>query len=259
MMIKLIHGDCLEEMGKLIDDGIKVDMVLTDIPYGTTGCKWDTIIPFKEMWACLNQITYDKTPIVLFSSQPFTSELVTSNLHHFKHEWIYQKKSGTNFGGYKYGPARVHENIEVFCKTSPYYYPIKEAKPQSSIERQKYGHNNGGVVEHNTITRPKYEANELPLDRYPQSVRKINNLKPSDRGLHPTQKPIELLKYLIMTYTKQGDTVLDFTMGSGSTGVACQECCRNFIGIELEKQYYDIAVKRMESYQSNLDFERWRK
>lgn len=249
---RLIQGDCLEEMDKLIRGGQKVDLILCDLPYGTTQCNWDSIVPFKDMWERINQLVYDKTPVVLFSHQPFTSELVHSNLSWFKHEWIYQKKSGTNIATYKYCPAKVHENVEVFCKTTPNYYPIKEPKPKSTLSRQKYAQKGGGNLETNTVKRLVYEPNSLPNDRYPQSVRKINNLKPSDRGLHPTQKPIELLEYFINTYSKQGDTVLDFTMGSGSTGVACLQTNRNFIGIELDEKYYNIAKKRCSNYQSKL-------
>ena len=245
LSIKLIHGDCITEMQKLINDDVKVDLILTDPPYGTTSCRWDNIIPFKPMWECINKLTNDKTPIILFSSQPFTSEIVHSKIKWFKHEWIYQKKNGTNFASYKYAPAKVHENILVFCKKSPNYYPIKEPKAESSIKREKYGNKGTETHEYNGLKTLAYEGGSRDVLKYPISVRKINNLNPKNRGLHPSQKPVELLEYLIKTYSKEDELVLDFTMGSGSTGVACQNTNRNFIGIELEKEYFDVAVKRL--------------
>jgi len=253
-MFKLIQGDCLEVMQSLIDDGVKVDMILTDPPYGTTACKWDSIIPLDKMWECITPLIYDKTPIIFFSQQPFTSELVHSKLSWFKHEWIYQKKSGTNWGSYKYAPAKVHENIIVFCKKSPNYYPIKEKKADSTIARQKYVIKGSEKKwEHNSLKTLPHEPNTLGDLRYPISVRTINNLKSDDRGLHPTQKPVELLEYLIKTYTNENDLILDFTMGSGSTGVACINTNRQFIGIELDKDYYQIAQERCKNYQTKLE------
>ena len=248
----LIQGDCLEEMRKLIDKDIKVDLILTDPPYGTTACKWDSVIPLTEMWENIDKLTHNKTPIIFFAQQPFTSKLVSSNYKYFKHEWIYQKKVGTNWGSYNYAPAKVHESILVFCKKSPNYYPIKEKKSESTLQRQKYDkksykHKKG---EHNQLETSPHKANTLDEYKYPISIRKINNLK--DRGYHPTQKPVELLEYLIKTYSKENDTVLDFTMGSGSTGVACQNLNRDFIGIELDKDYYNIAKHRINNTQTKL-------
>lgn len=244
---KLINGDCIEEMQKLIDKDIKVDLILTDLPYGTTTCKWDSIIPLDKMWECIEKIVSDKTPILFFAQQPFTSRLVSSNYDYYKHEWIYQKKGGTNFTVFRYAPAKVHESVLVFCKTSPYYYPIKEPKAESTISRDKYDFNPPSTsIEYNSVKKRKaVKGNTRDNLKYPITVRQINNLKPSDRGLHPTQKPVELLEYLIKTYSNENDTVLDFTMGSGSTGVACVETNRNFIGIELDKKYYDIAKQRI--------------
>ena len=191
----------------------------------------------------------DKTLILFFAQQPFTSRLVSSNYDYYKHEWIYQKKSGTNFTVFRYAPAKVHESVLVFCKTSPYYYPIKEPKAESTISRDKYDFNPPSTsIEYNSVKKRKaVKGNTRDNLKYPITVRQINNLKPSDRGLHPTQKPVELLEYLIKTYTDEDDLVLDFTMGSGSTGVACQNLNRDFIGIELNKEYYEIAKKRIKS------------
>ena len=248
-MIRLIQGDCLIEMQKLAEEDVKVDMILTDLPYGTTTCKWDSVIPLDKMWECIEKIVSDKTLILFFAQQPFTSRLVSSNYDYYKHEWIYQKKSGTNFTVFRYAPAKVHESVLVFCKTSPYYYPIKEPKAESTISRDKYDFNPPSTsIEYNSVKKRKaVKGNTRDNLKYPITVRQINNLKPSDRGLHPTQKPVELLEYLIKTYTDEDDLVLDFTMGSGSTGVACQNLNRDFIGIELNKEYYEIAKKRIKS------------
>ena len=207
MSYKLINGDCLKEMDKLIKDNIKVDLILTDPPYGTTACKWDTIIPFNEMWSKLNRLSYDNTPIILFGSQPFSSQLILLNLDMFKYELIWDKIKGKQPLLSKVQPMKSHENIMVFCKKT------------SKID------NKGS--------------------RFPVSVLRF---KKTDYGVcHPTQKPIKMLEYLIRTYSNKNDTVLDFTMGSGSTGVACKRTNRNFIGIELDKDYYNIAVDRIEN------------
>ena len=202
---ELIQGDCIEEMQKLIDKDIKVDLILTDLPYGTTTCKWDSVIPLDKMWECIEKIVSDKTLILFFAQQPFTSRLVSSNYDYYKHEWIYQKKSGTNFTVFRYAPAKVHESVLVFCKTSPYYYPIKEPKAESTISRDKYDFNPPSTsIEYNSVKKRKaVKGNTRDNLKYPITVRQINNLKPSDRGLHPTQKPVELLEYLIKTYNYQ--------------------------------------------------------
>lgn len=250
----LINDDCLKAMERLINDGIKVDMIFTDLPYGTTQCKWDTIIPLEPMWTLIKElINDDKTPLLFFAQQPFTSKLVSSNYEWYRHEWIYQKKRGTNFGSYKYAPAKVHESILVFSKKTPYYHPIKEPKAERTILREKYDYKRDDTEwEYNKLKTLSHKANTLSTLRYPISVRQINNLKSFDRGLHPTPKPLELLEYIIKTYSKEDDTVLDFTMGSGSTGVACLNTNRRFIGIELDKKYFDIAKDRINNPQTKL-------
>ena len=249
MDFELINGECINEMNKLAKNGMKFDLVLTDPPYGTTACNWDSIIPLKSMWNCLDKLTYDKTPIVLFSNQPFTSRLVDSKIQWYRCEWIYQKKTGTNFATYKYQPSKIHENVIVFSKKSPNYYPIKEKKKESSIKRDKYVRNaSGRKIESNNLKEYSTYPTRNSMYKYPSTIRKINNLKTEDRGLHPTQKPIELMEYFIKTYSRKGDVVLDFTMGSGTTGVACANTGRNFVGIELDKKYFDIAKERINSY-----------
>ena len=248
----LIHGDCITEMQKLIEEGAKVDLILTDLPFGVTANKWDNIIPFSSMWDCIKDIIYERTPIVFFATQPFTSKLVCSKLDWFRYEWIYHKRVGSNFGACKYQPMKEHEEILVFGKKSPHYYPIKEERKGSGAQRVKYKFNTCTKTDNYNDTlklQPPKNCTEL---RYPSTVRYYNNRSKGNVGSHPTQKPVELLKYLIKTYTNENDTVLDFTMGSGSTGVACLQTNRNFIGIELEEKYYNIAKERCSEYQSEL-------
>ena len=246
--VKLIQGDCLKVMQDLIADGVKVDLIVTDPPYGITDNKWDNIISFELMWECIKQIRSDKkTPILFFASQPFTSKLVMSNLKWFKYEWIYQKASGSNFGVVKYQPRKDHEEILVFGEKSPYYYPIMEERKGSGLSRVQYGKIKFGDKVSDNYGNMKHQAFEKFYGdlRYPSSVQYFNNRGKGSRGLHPNQKPVELLEYLIKTYSNENDTVLDFTMGSGSTGVACLQTNRNFIGIELEPKYYEIAEQRI--------------
>ena len=232
--VKLFQGDCLEIMPKLADDGVKVDLVLTDVPYGTTACKWDSIIPFEPMWECLNSLTYDNTPIALFGSEPFSSHLRLSNIKNYRYDWIWEKEQGANFMNVKCQPYKVHEIISIFSKKRHNYAPIMEkGKPYIS------GKGDSGDITGNV---QKIQTKNKGT-RYPKSIVKFNTNK--NKSKHPTQKPVELLEYLIKTYTNEEDLVLDFTMGSGSTGVACLQTNRNFIGIELEPKYYEIAKKRI--------------
>ena len=249
---KLIQGDCIEEMQKLIEKDIKVDLILTDLPFGLTANEWDNIIPFDKMWNKINKLVYDKTPILFFASQPFTSKLVMSNLKWFRYEWIYQKRVGTNFAVVKYQPMKEHEEILVFGKKSPNYYPIMEERKGSGANRVKYDFNKPTKSANYSDSLHKNKKKIKDKLRNPSSVQLFNNLSKGNRGYHPTQKPVELLEYLVKTYTKEKDTVLDFTMGSGSTGVACKNLNRNFIGIELDKDYFEIAKKRIKNCQTKL-------
>lgn len=244
-MIKLYNGDCLEIMKDIPDKS--VDMILCDLPYGTTACSWDTVIPFDKMWEQATRIIKDKGAMVFTASQPFTSALVMSNPKMFRHEWIYKKLCASNFAQASYAPMKEHESMLVFGKEKVNYYPIKEERKGSGADRVKYAfsdatrHNSGEFVgqmngEYNS------QADNL---RYPSSVQEFNNRASGDRGLHPTQKPVALMEYLIKTYSQEGDVVLDFTMGSGTTGVACVNTNRNFIGIELNNDYFDIARNRI--------------
>ena len=246
--MRLIHGEALEELDKLIDEGVKVDAIITDPPYGTTACKWDTIIPLNEMWEMLLNIIKDDGAIVLFGGEPFSSKLRISQLKYYKYDWKWEKPNGANFLTFKYQPARVHEDIMVFGKNAAAYSKngimkynpqMVKGKPYSQISgSQRTQYNNP------TVRSPiKKIKTENTGKRYPKSIQKFNRDKTK---LHPTQKPVKLLEYLIKTYTNEGDTVLDFTMGSGTTGVACKKLNRDFIGIELAERYYNISKDRIE-------------
>ena len=233
-MIDLRHGDCLELM-KDIPDG-SVDLVLTDPPYGTTACKWDSVIPFEPMWEQLNRIIKPNGAICLFGSEPFSSALRMSNIKNFKYDWVWEKEQGANFMLCKYQPYKVHEIVSVFSKSTHNYFPqMTDGKPYVSGKGTS-GDITGNVKKIQTKNDGK---------RYPRSIQKFCTDK--SKSKHPTQKPIALLEYLIRTYTNEGDTVLDFTMGSGSTGVACVNTNRRFIGIELDDKYFEIAKQRIDA------------
>lgn len=227
--MKLLLGDCLERM-KEIPSG-SVDMVLCDLPYGTTQNKWDSVIPLEPLWKEYKRIC--KGAVVLTAAQPFTSILVCNNLAEFKYQWVWQKEAGTGLLNAKKQPLRDHEDILVFYKSQPVYNPqFTSGKPYTCKKGgETSNYNPSGVV----VT-----VNEGT--RYPKTVQffKRDNVK-----IHPTQKPVALMEYLIRTYTNEGDTVLDNTMGSGTTGVACVNTGRNFIGIERDPGYFSIAEKRI--------------
>ena len=241
-MLKLLHGDCLELMQDIPDASI--DAIITDPPYGTTACKWDSVIPFEFMWEQLKRIIKDNGAIIFTASQPFTSNLVMSNTKMFKHEWIWEKNRGSNFATLKYAPMKEHESVLVFCKTSPKYFPIMQERKGAGLDRTKYKYNPTNTGKRDALgnlemTHANHNGNnEL---RYPSSIQKFN----TEVGNHPTQKPVTLMEYLVRTYTQENDTVLDFTMGSGTTGIACKNLNRNFIGIELDSKYFAIAGKRI--------------
>ena len=231
----MLHlGDCLDVM-QGIPDG-SVDMVMADPPYGTTACKWDAVIPFEPMWAQLKRIVKPNGAIVLMASQPFTSALVMSNVKMFKYCWVWDKRAAGNHGLAKHQPMKVHEDVVVFSQNTHLYLPIM-TKGKS---RKKGGYGLGNSI----ATGMKEISPRLCDDYYPKSILEITNAGRSGK-VHPTQKPVALMEYLILTYTNEGETVLDFTMGSGTTGVACKNLGRKFIGIELDQGYFDIAVKRI--------------
>ena len=233
-MIKLINDDCLKVLPTLADKS--VDLILTDPPYGTTACKWDSIIPFEPMWKELKRIVKDNSTIALFGSEPFSSNLRMSNINNYKYDWIWQKQQGTNPLSVNYMPLKDYEIISIFYKTKPTYNPqMTFGKPYKSYKStiKKIGEVYGGQ---------KSQHRDNPKgSRFPKMVLYFK----TERGLHPTQKPVALLEYLIKTYTNENDTVLDFTMGSGSTGVASKNLNREFIGIELDEKYFNIASERI--------------
>ncbi len=242
-MIDLYNGDCLEIMDKLITDGVMVDAIITDPPFGITSCKWDSIIPFDEMWKRLNKIVNPCGAIVLFGNEPFSSALRMSNVKNYKYDWIWNKKLKTGHLNSKIMPMGQHENISVFTsKKKINYYPIMvHGKPEHSRGSKKGSRHSENYGKQTNNYKDK-KGNTL---KFPSTLSiNIQKIQPS-KCVHPTQKPIALMEYLIKTYTLEGETVLDFTMGSGSTGVACRNTDRNFIGIELDEGYYSIAEKRI--------------
>ncbi len=234
--IKLYKGDCLELMKEIPDKSI--DMILADLPYGTTACKWDTIIPFEPLWEQYERVIKDNGAIVLFGSQPFTSALVMSNPKMFRHQWIWNKRMGSNFFNVKSQPLKIHEEVIVFSKKRAFYNPIMRLGKMrvKGSEKQYSGDNIFG-----NHKKTKTENNLY----YPVSILDFSNAGRTNKA-HPTQKPVALFEYLIKTYTNEGETVLDNCMGSGTTGVACVNTNRNFIGMELDETYFNIAKERIE-------------
>ena len=239
MTVKLLQGDCLELM-KDIPDG-SVDMILADLPYGTTACKWDTIIPFEPLWEQYERVIKDNGAIVLFGQEPFSSNLRSSNFKLYRYDWIWEKDNHSNFLNIKKQPGKRHELISVFYKKQPIYNPqMWEGKENHSVGKQV-----GKMVEREYLGN-KFELKEAKKSnlKYPISILRFKG-EGRGKAVHPTQKPVELCEYLIKTYTNEGDTVLDNVMGSGTTGVACKNLNRNFIGMELDKEYFEIAKKRI--------------
>ncbi len=234
---KVTQGDCLEVMREIPDKSI--DMVLCDLPYGTTACKWDAIIPFDELWEEYGRVVKDDGAIVLTSSQPFTTKLIASKLDWFKYTWVWNKKKAGNIFLAKYQPMKIHEDVVVFSKRTHRYYPIKEKRDK--VKRSKnYG--TGQVMGGDKTPESKvYEYTH----RNPTTILEFSNA--SQKGkVHPTQKPVALFEYLIKTYTNEGDIVLDNCIGSGTTAVAAINTGRQFIGIEREAEYVEIANRRID-------------
>ena len=238
MSYKLYKGNCLEVMDRLIEEGVKIDMILTDPPYGTTRNKWDSIIPLNDMWGKLNELIKPNGAICLFAQTPFDKVLGSSNLKELRYEWIWEKPQGTGHLNSKKMPLKSHENILVFYKNLPTYNPQMEGDEIRKVRRNGKKSTTSNYGKFINIKESIYKG------RYPKTVLKFNKDK---THLHPTQKPVDLLEYLIKTYTNEGDLVLDFTMGSGSTGVACLNTGRKFIGIELDEKYFNIAKDRLEN------------
>ena len=238
--MKLYKGECLEQM-KLIPSG-SIDAIITDPPYGTTQCKWDSVIPFKPMWEQLSRIIKPNGAILLFGSEPFSSALRMSNIKNYKYDWVWEKSKATNFLNAKKQPLRAKENILVFYKKQPTYNPqMTKGKSYNKGIRKKQTKDD--VYGSFNQTEVKSEGN-----RYPRDVLYFKTAETEGKTFHKTQKPVKLMEYLIKTYTNENETVLDFTMGSGTTGVACKNLGRDFIGIEMDDKYFDIAKKRIEKH-----------
>lgn len=228
--VTLWNGDCLELMSRIPDGS--VDMILCDLPYGTTACSWDSVIPFEPLWEQYRRVTKRNAAIVLTASQPFTTALIASNMSEFRYTWVWEKEQGVNFLLAKKQPLKVHEDVCIFYRELPIYNPqMTIGKPYISGKGTS-GEVSGSVVKKQT---------ENHGTRYPRSIQAIKR----ETGIHPTQKPVALMEYLIRTYTNPGDTVLDNTMGSGTTGVACRDTGRSFIGIEKDTTYFEIARRRI--------------
>lgn len=233
-MNQVLHGDCLQLMKDIPDKSI--DMILCDLPYGTTACKWDTVIPFEPLWAHYKRIIKDNGAIVLFGSEPFSSYLRISNIKQYKYDWIWNKRKAGNIFLAKYQPMKTHEIISVF--NSKIFYPIKT--PRDKIKQSK----NYGMGEAMGGDKSKEDKLYIYTDKNPISILDFSNASQNGK-FHPTQKPVALFEYLIKTYTNEGDIVLDNCAGSGTTGVACKNTGRNYILMEKEKEYIDIINNRL--------------
>jgi predicted RNA methylase len=241
--IELYNADCREVLPTLP----KVDAVVTDPPFGTTQCAWDVVLPFGEMWGALEHVRDKNTPVVLFGCEPFSSLLRISNLKQFKYDWVWDKPKGTGFLNAKKQPLRGHEIVSVFCEGPAPYYPQmtsghvrKQSFRGKHLQTDVYGEMAGDY---------SYDSTE----RYPRSVITFSS-DTQNSSEHPTQKPVALMEYIINTYTREGESVLDFTMGSGTTGVAAVKTARKFIGIEIEERYFDIACRRISDALKQPDF-----
>ena len=241
---KIYNEDCLEGM-KRIPDG-SVDCIVCDLPYGTTACAWDSVLPFDKLWEQYKRIIKDNGAIVLFAKQPFASDLISSNRDMFRYELIWEKTRAGNNMQVKKQPSAIHENIEVFYKKQPTYNDIKFTVDEKYIDKRKSIRDSFYKSEHYKGVMKRKADDGM---RHPQSILPFNSVW--YKGMHPTQKPVELIRYLIRTYTKEGDLVLDNCIGSGSTAIAAIKEKRHFIGMELNKEYFDIAEDRIKKELSN--------
>ncbi len=242
-MHNLLMGDCLEILPTITE---RVDLILADPPYGTTKCKWDSIIPIDQMWQALSHVRKPNTAVILFGGQPYTSLLITSNLQEFRYCFVWNKKKAANFLFGNKMPLKKTEDLAVFYTNQPQYYPQKTVNPRGPEKSGRKGI--GNTIFDHLPNAPKqskagmsYEADMLLPDN-------ILEFSKPHKPMHPTQKPVPLLEYLIKTYTKEGDTVLDFCMGSGSTGIAALNLGRKFIGIEKDATYFEMAKTRIETH-----------
>ena len=246
MLNQIFNEDCLEGMKRIPDKS--VDMILCDLPYGTTACSWDTIIPFEPLWEQYERVIKDNGAIVLFGQEPFSSNLRSSNFKLYRYDWIWEKDNHTNFLNIKKQPAKRHELISVFYKKQPTYNPqMWEGKENHSV-----GNQIGKMVEREYLGG-KFALKETQKSnlKYPISILRFKG-EGRGKAVHPTQKPVALFEYLIKTYTNKGETVLDNCMGSGTTAIACLNTDRQYIGFELDEDYYNIAQDRIKNHEQQL-------
>ena len=248
MVIDLYNGEALEIMDKLIEQGVVIDAIITDPPYGTTACSWDSVIPFDAMWSRLNKLIKPNGAIVLFGSEPFSSALRMSNIKMYKYDWKWVKDKGSNYVHANYQPLKNYEDVIIFSKGGS----AQGSKSPMVYNRQftlgePYDKGDGIKTSIPLLSggNKDYDMTNISGKRNPLAVQKIKSSFKKGEKVHPTQKPVELMEYLIKTYTNEDDVVLDFTMGSGTTGVACMNLNRKFIGIELDKDYFKIAEDRI--------------
>ena len=253
-----LHGDCMNLLPALASES--VDMILCDLPYGTTACKWDVVIPFEPLWKEYKRICKPNAAIVLFGSEPFSSHLRLSNIRDYKYDWIWEKERPSNFMMSKKQPLKIHENISVFCGNK--YFPIMRELSAQGKARNGRRRDSGFKATETVYGDYSHFKMEQTIGRtkgYPKTIIKISrevNNQFKKQVFHPTQKPIALLEYLIKTYTQKGETVLDNCMGSGTTGVACVNTGRRFIGMEKEEKYFVIASKRISNALNAVSNER---
>jgi site-specific DNA-methyltransferase (adenine-specific) len=249
---EILLGDCLELM-KDIPNG-SIDMILCDLPYGTTACKWDIVIPFIQLWCEYGRVIKDNGAIVLFASQPFTTDLINSARDIFRYSLVWEKSHGS-FATAKKMPMKRHEDILIFCKGKEKYNPQMEVRDKVRDRRNEGYMKSGKGNSNNSATNPnipfKYADDYNPSLSYPKSVLKFSN--PSDKRLHPTQKPTDLFEFIIKSYTDENDLVLDNCAGSGTTAIACLNTNRQFIVMEKEQKYYDIILKRVGDFNKNFE------
>jgi site-specific DNA-methyltransferase (adenine-specific) len=234
-------GDCLELYKNI--ESKSIDLILTDLPYGTTACKWDTIIPFDKLWEMVNYLLKPNGVFITTASQPFTSALVMSNPKMFKYEWIWEKHKGTNIYGVKREPLKIHENCLIFSNGKFIYNPqMTNGEPYKKRGSHNVGKSDGLIIANKSVGYAKdFDSSK----RYPKSIQFFANHNQKENSLHPTQKPIALFEYLLKTYSNENMTIFDPCMGSGTTGIACKNLNRNFIGIEKDENYFKIAEQRI--------------
>ena len=251
--MKLYKGDCLEVM-KLIPYK-SIDAIITDPPYGTTACKWDSVIDFDLMWKQLNRIIKPNGAIVLFGSEPFSSALRMSNIKNYKYDWVWEKSMPTGMATCSFMPMKYHEIISVFVnKGKPTFNKILAERNKSGLSRAKYKMQGSSHLSNHVNMGKQNPTQYNPTKVNPKTVLKFKSIPNTPKGskLHSTQKPVALMEYLIKTYTNENETVLDFTMGSGSTGVAAKNTNRDFIGIEMDDKYFNIAQQRIKETEYKL-------